>query len=176
MPEDQLKELKSPAVIHAASILNNVLRARIADFLADYVHAIDDDRLEEWSSFFTDDAVYHITTRESDEAGLPIGIMHCRGRGMLEDRILALRTANVFEPHTYSHLLGATRLVDQGDGIITARTNFTVTRTMQDGGGDAFAIGKYLDEIVVEGEALAFRSRRVVLESRRVDVLLVIPL
>jgi anthranilate 1,2-dioxygenase small subunit len=160
----------------AASILDADLRARVSDFLVDYAHAIDDDRLEEWPGFFTEDALYHITTRESDEAGLPIGIMHCRGRGMLEDRIKALRTANVFEPHSYCHLLGATRLVDQGGGVIAGRTNFTVARTMQDGGGEAFAIGKYLDEIVVDGDGLAIRSRRVVLESRRVDVLLVIPL
>ena len=159
-----------------ASVLDVELRIRVLDFLVDYAHAIDDDRLEEWSGFFTDDAVYHITTRESDAAGLPIGIMHCRGRGMLEDRIRALRTANIFEPHGYCHILGATRLVDQGGGVIAARTNFAVTRTMQDGSGEAFAIGKYLDEIVVNGERLAIRSRRVVLESRRVDVLLVIPL
>jgi anthranilate 1,2-dioxygenase small subunit len=176
LPEDQLKESKPAVAPRAASILDSALRARVVDFLADYAHTIDDDRLEEWSSFFTDDALYHITTRESDAAGLPIGIMHCKGRGMLEDRILALRTANVFEPHTYNHLLGATRLVDLGDGVLSARTNFSVTRTMQDGGGEAFAIGKYLDEIVVGGESLAIRSRRVVLESRRVDVLLVIPL
>jgi anthranilate 1,2-dioxygenase small subunit len=124
-----------------ASVLDPVLRARVADFLVDYAHAIDDDRLEEWPSFFTDDALYHITTRESEAASLPIGIMHCQGRGML-----------------------------------SARTNFTITRTMQDGGGEAFAIGKYLDEIVVDGETLALRSRRVVLESRRIDVLLVIPI
>ena len=159
-----------------ASILDPALRARVADFLVDYAHTIDDDRLEEWPTFFTDDALYHITTRESAEAGLPIGIMHCQGRGMLEDRIKALRTANVFEPHTYCHLLGATRLTDRGEGVIEARTNFTVTRTMQDGGGEAFAIGKYLDEIVVDGNTIAIRSRQVILESRRVDVLLVIPI
>jgi len=157
-------------------VLNPDLRARVADFLADYAHSIDDDRLEEWPGYFTADALYHITTRESDAAGLPIGIMHCRGRGMLEDRIKALRTANIFEPHSYCHILGATRLVDQGASVLSARTNFTVTRTMQDGGTELFAIGKFLDEIVVDGKALAIRSRRVVLESRRIDVLLVIPL
>lgn len=160
----------------SASVLDPVLRARVSDFLVDYAHAIDDDRLEEWPAFFTEDALYHITTRESAEAGLPIGIMHCQGRGMLEDRIKALRTANVFEPHTYCHLLGAPRLTDKGEGIFQARTNFTVTRTMQNGGGEAFAVGKYLDEIVVDGDAMAIRSRQVILESRRVDVLLVIPI
>lgn len=123
------------------SVLDAGLRARVDDFLADYAHMIDDGRLEEWSGYFTEDAVYHITTRESDEAGLPIGIMHCAGRGMLEDRILALGTANVFEPHTYCHLLGATRLTDAGSGMLSARTNFSVTRTMQDGETELFAVG-----------------------------------
>jgi anthranilate 1,2-dioxygenase small subunit len=157
-------------------VLDPVLRARVGDFLTDYVHAIDDDRLEDWPGFFTPEALYHITTRESDEAGLPIGIMHCEGRGMMEDRIKALRTANIFEPHRYCHLLGATRLADKGSGILSARTNFSVTRTMQDGGSTVFATGTYRDEIDVSSDTLALRSRRVVLESRRVDVLLVIPL
>jgi anthranilate 1,2-dioxygenase small subunit len=157
-------------------VLDTALRARVADFLADCAHAIDDDRLEEWPGYFTDDAIYHITTRESEEAGLPIGIMHCEGRGMLADRILALRTANVFEPHTYCHILGPTRLVETSGGVLAARTNFTVIRTMQDGATEMFAVGKYIDEIVVDGADLALRSRRVVLESRRVDVLLVLPL
>jgi anthranilate 1,2-dioxygenase small subunit len=157
-------------------VLDPVLRAQVADFLVDYAHAIDDDRLEEWPGFFTENGLYHITTRESEEAGLPIGIMHCEGRGMMQDRIKALRTANVFEPHCYCHLLGTTRLADLGDGVLWARTNFSVTRTMQDGGGSVFATGKYLDEIVIDGEDVALRSRRVILESRRVDVLLVIPL
>jgi len=152
------------------------LRARVADFLADYVHTVDDDRLEDWPGFFAEDALYHITTRESEEMGLLIGIMHCDGRGMMEDRIKALRTANIFEPHTYCHVLGATRLSDEGKGVVSARTNFTVTRTMQDGGTELFAVGKYLDRIDASGDGLAFTSRRVVLESRRVDVLLVIPL
>jgi 3-phenylpropionate/cinnamic acid dioxygenase small subunit len=39
-----------------------------------------------------------------------------------------------------------------------------------------FATGRYLDRIVRDGEALRFRSRRVVLDSRRVDILLVLPL
>lgn len=152
------------------------LRARIEDFLAGCAHAIDDDRLEEWPGFFAPDALYRITTRESEAAGLPIGIMHCEGRGMLADRVRALRVANVFEPHTYCHLLGAPGLARAGPGLVSARTNFAVVRTMQDGGMTLFAAGKYLDEIETGGERLLLRSRLVVLESRRVDVLLVIPL
>ena len=45
------------------------LRARIDDFLADYAHAIDDGEFQRWPSFFTEDGVYQVITRENFEAG-----------------------------------------------------------------------------------------------------------
>ncbi len=171
-----MTETPVPAPARPASILDPNLRARVADFLTDCSIAIDEDRLEDWPGFFTDDALYHITTRENEARGLPVGIMHCRGRGMLEDRVKALRIANIFEPHSYCHILGPVRLVDAGGGLVSARTSFSVIRTMQNGESMLFAAGRFLDEIAVDASTLAIRSRRVVLESRRVDILLVIPL
>ena len=47
---------------------------------------------------------------------------------------------------------------------------------MQDGRMEIYATGKYVDVITfVSGKPL-FKDRRVVLESRRVDILLVYPL
>jgi anthranilate 1,2-dioxygenase small subunit len=51
-----------------------------------------------------------------------------------------------------------------------------VFRIAQDGDTVTFATGRYLDQIVREGDTLRFNSRRVVLDSRRVDILLVLPL
>jgi anthranilate 1,2-dioxygenase small subunit len=150
-------------------------RNAIQDLVSDYAHALDDDELERWPEFFTEDGHYKIISRENNEAGMPLGIMSCDGRGMMQDRILALRTANIYEPQTYCHILGPTRIEKHGD-IYRARTNFSVIRTMQDGADTRFATGKYVDECVVEGERTVFRSRLVVTESRRVDVLMVIPL
>jgi len=151
------------------------LRTRIENLLADCAHAVDDDELERWPGFFTEDAVYQIITRENHDAGLPMAIMICEGRGMMADRVMALRTANVYEPHTYCHLLGRTALSEDGEGI-AARTNFSVVRTMQDGRMETFAAGKYLDRIALADGAPLLADRRVVLESRRIDILLVYPL
>lgn len=151
------------------------LRIRIEGLLADCAHAIDDDELERWPGFFAEDAVYQIITRENHDADLPMAIMICEGRGMMADRVMALRTANVYEPHTYCHLLGPTVLSEDGRGI-AARTNFSVVRTMQDGRMEVFAAGKYLDRIVSSEGAPLLADRRVVLESRRIDILLVYPL
>lgn len=152
------------------------LRLRVETLLADYVHCIDDDRLEAWPDFFSDDGRYKIITRENHEQGLPVGIVYCDGRGMLEDRITAMRTANIYEPHTYRHMVSAVQVLDRADGECRTQTNFTVTRVMHDGETSAFACGKYLDRIVERGGALKFKERLVVLDSRRIDTLLVIPI
>jgi anthranilate 1,2-dioxygenase small subunit len=147
----------------------------IEDLLGDYAEAIDDGKLEQWPSFFTADGEYQIITRESHDAGLPIGIMYCDSRGMMEDRVQALRTANIYEPHTYRHLLGRPRWKRNDDGF-AVRSNFCVYRIAQDGDTVVFGTGRYLDRIVEDGGGLRFKSRRVVLDSRRVDILLVLPL
>jgi anthranilate 1,2-dioxygenase small subunit len=151
------------------------VRDEIEDLLGNYAEVIDDGKLEEWPAFFTEDGEYQIITRESHDAGLPIGIMYCGSRGMMEDRVQALRTANIFEPHAYRHLLGQPRWERKDDGF-DVRSNFCVYRIAQDGDTVVFATGRYLDRIVEDGGRLRFKSRRVVLDSRRVDILLVLPL
>jgi anthranilate 1,2-dioxygenase small subunit len=47
---------------------------------------------------------------------------------------------------------------------------------MEDGRMDLFATGKYLDEVVLEGGAAKLQKRIVVLDSRNVDILMVVPL
>ena len=98
------------------------MREAIEDLLADYAEAIDDWQIERWPDFFTEDGVYQIISRESFDAGLPIGILYCEGRGMMHDRVQALRTANIYEPHNYRHLLGRPRIeyiCPYGHGTLT---------------------------------------------------------
>ena len=153
-----------------------VLAARIARLNTAYAHAIDDDRLEDWPGFFTDDGLYRIVTRENREAGLPLAIVHCDGAAMMRDRVRAMRTANIFEPHTYCHIVGAVEPIAGEDGIHTARTNFVVVRTMHSGAMSVFACGRYLDRIVETAGTLKFAERVAVCDSRTVDTLLVVPL
>ena len=95
--------------------------------------------------------------------GMPIGILYCGSRGMMKDRIQALRTANIYEPHTYRHLLGRPRCEPLSVGF-AVRSNFCVFRIAQDGDTVTFATGRYLDHVVRDDERLRFRSRHVVLD------------
>lgn len=156
--------------------LTNDARRQIDDLLAEYAHAIDDDRLEEWADFFTDDCSYRMINRENHEKGRVVGIMDCSSKGMLQDRILALREANVFEPHTYRHILSGTRITGQNEGLYTVETSFLVVRIMQEGDMAVFCTGKYIDEITLDGDRPLFRERLVVCDSNRIDTLIVIPI
>ena len=154
----------------------DVLLARIARLHAAYVHAIDDDRLEDWPELFTDDGLYRIVTRENRRLGLPLAVMSCEGRGMLRDRVAALRTANVFEPHAYRHVTAALEVLETDGRVHRARSNFTAIRIMEGGEMTVFACGEYLDRIVETESGPRFAERLAVCDSRTVDTLLAIPL
>lgn len=152
------------------------LQLEIENLLTRYVHCIDDDRLEEWPQFFTDDGRYEITTAENEERGLPIGIFFANSRGMLQDRISALREANIYEPQRYRHTVSSVLITGAQDGLIAAQANFQVIRIMHDGAMELFASGRYRDQIAGRGPAMRYRERRVVLDNKRVDTLLAIPI
>ena len=150
-------------------------RLAIEALIHDYAHTIDDDRLEAWPDLFTEDCLYKVISRESHEQGLPAGFMVCETVGMLRDRVLALRVANVYEPHVYRHLISAIRIDGRDGEAWRVRTGFAVIRTMQGGETGVFLSGRYLDRIVFEAGAARFRERIVVCDSSRIDTLIVIP-
>ncbi len=152
------------------------MRTAVEELLARYVHAIDDDALETWPDFFVEAGQYLVTTRDNQRNGRPIGIMYCDGRGMMQDRVTALRRAIVFEPHVYRHIVGSVLVAAMPDGSCAVESHFHVLRTNAEGASVTYAAGRYSDEVVVDGNRLRFRKRTVVLDSHRIDTLLVIPL
>ena len=152
------------------------LRLGVNELIAGYVDCIDDDRLEEWPDFFVENCRYLITSRESHAAGLRHGIIYCASRGMLLDRVMAMRRANIFEPHRYRHIVGPTRIDRAEGGVAEARTNFLAVRIMHNGDSQLFATGRYLDRVDVAQAPHRFIERLVVLDSQKIDTLLVIPL
>lgn len=152
------------------------LHFMIERLITDYVHCIDDDRLEEWPGFFAEPCLYKIVSAENYERGFPIGVFFANTRGMLQDRVSALREANIYEPQRYRHLVSSIRILEQTGSVVPAESNFLVTRIMQDGGTSLFATGRYLDRIATDGPKLLFTEKVVVCDSRRIDTLLAIPL
>ena len=152
------------------------LPAVLAQLNADYARAIDDDRLEDWPELFVDDCVYTITSAENHRRGLPGGLVYADSKGMLRDRVRALREANIYERQTYRHLVGLPATLGESDGGMRTETPFLVVRIMRDGRMDLFATGRYLDLVTEDAGTLRFRERIVICDSSRVDTLLALPL
>jgi anthranilate 1,2-dioxygenase small subunit len=151
-------------------------RQLIEDLHATYVRLIDDDKLEAWEELFTEPCRYQVTTRENVERNLPLGLIECTSRGMLRDRIEALRRVNVYEAHTYSHQISGLSIEERDDGTYAARSNYLVIRTTADGEMQLFSAGVYADVIAIHDGVAKFQERIVIAESRRIDTLLVRPL
>jgi anthranilate 1,2-dioxygenase small subunit/terephthalate 1,2-dioxygenase oxygenase component beta subunit len=156
--------------------MNIELYFKVQDLNARYVHAIDEDRLEEWPDFFMDDGRYRITTVENVERGLPLSLMSTTSRAMMRDRVNSLRNANVYESQRYRHAVGAALIEPAETGIVRAVSSFLVARIMHTGETTLFATGRYEDRIAVAPDGLRFMEKTVILDSRQIDTLLAIPL
>jgi anthranilate 1,2-dioxygenase small subunit/terephthalate 1,2-dioxygenase oxygenase component beta subunit len=159
--------------------MNIELTLTVQDLNTRYAQAIDDNRLEAWPDFFTEDGRYRVTTAENFERGLPLGMIHATSRAMLRDRVRALRDANVYEAQRYRHVVGVPLIAADaadGEGVVAAQTSFMVARIMHTGETALFATGRYHDRIVLSGGATRFAEKLVILDSRLIDTLLAIPL
>jgi 3-phenylpropionate/cinnamic acid dioxygenase small subunit len=139
--------------------------------------AVDSGRLEAWPAFFHDRCLYKVTTADNYEKSYQAGLIYADSRAMLEDRIAALREANIYERQRYRHIIGMPMIVAEADGVVSAETSFLVVRTMRDGQMMIFAAGVYLDKLRRDGAgAWRYAERIVVCDSQRIDTLLAIPL
>jgi anthranilate 1,2-dioxygenase small subunit len=143
---------------------------------ADYARCIDDDRIESWPDYFDDPCIYKITTAASYRDGLEAGIVFANSRGMLMDRVSSLREANIYERHTYRHILGAPTILEEADRSVRSETPFLVVRIMRDGETDIFATGRYLDLYKVWDGRAKLAERVVICDSSRIHTLLALPL
>jgi len=148
----------------------------LAQLNAEYARAIDDDRLEDWPDFFAEPCLYTITSVDNHKRGLPVGIMYADSKGMLRDRVTALRQANIYERQAYRHIVGLPAILEAREDGARTETPFLVVRIMRDGRMDLFATGRYVDVVVDLHGTPRFRERVVVCDSSRVDTLLAIPL
>jgi anthranilate 1,2-dioxygenase small subunit len=149
---------------------------RILALQAAYIRCIDNNELEAWPEFFLDRCLYKVTTAENHRNGFEAAIIYADSKGMLFDRIAALRQANVYEKQSYRHILGLPNVLKNGGDGAESETPFLVARIMHDGQTDLFATGVYLDTYRAAGNDLKFASRIVVCDSSRVDTLIALPL
>lgn len=156
------------------------LRMEVEALYADYAETLNDEEFEAWPQFFTDTAFYQIISRENHERNLPIGLMRCESRGMLEDRVVAIRNTAYYGPRSIRRIISGVRTHgwQERDSrqILQASASYLAVETLPDEITRVFNAGKYIDEIVVDDSRLRFARRLCVYDTLLVPNTLVYPL
>jgi len=141
-----------------------------------YAREIDDGDCTAWPEFFEDNCFYKITSADNHAQNLEAGLVWLDSKKMLRDRILSLLEANVYERHSYRHLLGRPYIADVEGDEVESETSFMVARITREGPTDLFATGRYVDRYRIYSDNAKIMRRIVVLDSNQIDTLLGFPL
>ena len=152
------------------------LRLEVEDLYAEYCAALDEGRYEDWAALFTEDCLYRIVPRDNHDRGLPLAIMHCESRAMLEDRVTAIRETSFYAPRMLRHIISGIRVELAQDGAIGGKANYLVLQTLAEQPTTLFNAGRYLDIIVRDGGRLRFQQRLCIFDSIVVPNSLIVPI
>ncbi len=135
------------------------------EFHCDYARTLDSGDVQAWTRFFTDDAVYRVIARDNVDAGLPLALMMCEGKGMLEDRAYAIAHTEMYAPRFVHHHISRIRVCGESDGLITAEASYIVHETLVDRPTHLLQVGHYKDVFVQNGDGLLLKSRDCIFDS-----------
>lgn len=152
------------------------LQYEVENLLARYVLAIDEDRLEDWPGLFTENCVYKLQSKENADRNLPVAAIFCDSKGMLVDRVISLRHANIYEQHQYRHIVSNTLIKSIEEDVIVASSNYVVFRTRTNGITEPYNAGIYYDKIVSLGRKFYFAEKLAVFDTNVIDSLLATPI
>jgi salicylate 5-hydroxylase small subunit len=159
----------------AAPALSIDERLAVEDLYAAYVAVLDGERYDEWPDFFFDECSYRIVPHENWRKGLPLATLAFESRGMLKDRVYAVRETLFHEPYTMRHLVSNFVVrADRGDYRVEA--NYIVLRTKR-GSSEIFSAGRCYDLIGRDNEGtLRFREKIAVFDNELIHNSLIYPI
>ena len=152
------------------------LRLEVEDLYSEYCAALDEERYEDWAALFTEACLYRIVPRDNHDRGLPLAVMHCESRLMLQDRVVAIRETAYYAPRYLRHIVSGIRVDAAPDGGIGGLANYLVLQTLREQPTTLFNAGRYRDVIVRDDGKLRFRERLCIFDSIVVPNSLIVPL
>ena len=154
-----------------------LLHHEVEQFNAAYAAALDEQRLSDWAEMFTDDAFYVVISRENADRNMPVGLIYCENKGMIQDRAFALEKTAMFAPRYLRHVVGNLQVLgEEPNGDIRARANYVVMQVLFDRpDAKLHQVGVYYDRFRRVGDALKLAERRCVYDNLLVDNALCIP-
>jgi len=152
----------------------NGLRPLVDEFLSRYCRLLDADRLEDWLALFAEESSYRVVPRENRMLNLPAAILHLANRRMIRDRIVALRTSAVFNPHVGRHLYSGVHMLEADASYASFEANFAVFQSDTEGSSRLFCCGFYESRIRLRPEPRIVEMTAV-LDTSSVPTLLAVP-
>jgi anthranilate 1,2-dioxygenase small subunit len=151
-------------------------RPVVEEFLAEYCATLDAGKISLWPEFFAEDAVYRVTARDNEEAGLPLDLMSCEGQGMLRDRAYAIAHTEMYAPRWVRHQVTNLRILAETDGLIEAVSNYALFETLVDAPTKLLQVGESHDKLQVQPDgSLLIVQRHCVFDSVMIDNCVVFP-
>jgi 3-phenylpropionate/cinnamic acid dioxygenase small subunit len=166
----------APAALAARVVLPADLRFEIEDLYTAYANTLDQARYKEWPEYFVEDALYRIVPRENYVRGLPIAVMHCESKGMIQDRAYAVEELNMVQPRVLRHFVSGITVESAEADRFNVSANFLVVQTLFEEMTEIVMAGRYVDEIVRKDGRLLFQTRLCVYDSALIPTSLVAPI
>ena len=143
----------------------SITRHEIDELHAAAAAALDAQNFEDWLALFAEDSAYAVITRANIDAGSDLALLRCRNRGMLRDRVLAIRSTLYHLPRIQRRIQSGLRIVRTEEAKATCETSFAVFETLPGQPPTVFATGRYLDEVGRRDKTLLFTRRTCVLDA-----------
>jgi 3-phenylpropionate/cinnamic acid dioxygenase small subunit len=143
-----------------------------ADLFACYADILDEGPIEVWPTFFTEHATYKIVARENHVRGLPLALMLCESRAMIEDRVRAIEELSMYAPRVMRHVISSVREAD-GDRVTAS---YAVFETPPEGDTRVFSTGRYHGRLALDDGTVRFSELTVVYDTALIPTSLIYPL
>jgi 3-phenylpropionate/cinnamic acid dioxygenase small subunit len=150
-------------------------RYALRDFYDEYYNILDDVKLDEWPTLFTEDCIYRVIPRENFEAGYTLSTIYAESRGMLVDRVMGVTRTQMYAPRTYRRFPGPLRIVARDGDSVRTRHNLLVVQTLIDRQTE-IVLSAVCHDLLVEDEGrIRLRERIVVFDSEMIPNSLIYP-
>jgi salicylate 5-hydroxylase small subunit len=153
----------------------NEWQSAVDNVNADYGFAVDLHKWQDWLDFFSDDATYHVQSRENYDRKLPLALIRLDSKNMMKDRIYGLTDTIFHQPYYTRHIIGRAKILQFDHVHCQCASNYVVIRTKHQQTSQVFNAGYYLDTIELLDHEIKIKSRICVYDTEMVSNALIYP-
>ncbi len=137
--------------------------------------SLDERRFDDWTGFFTEDALYKVQARENFDRGLPLALIALESRGMMKDRVYGVTQTIYHGPYYMRHVISPAIVSAEHGNEVAAQASYAVFRSKPGGVSEVYNVGRYIDTLVRTDAGLKLKTRVCVYDSEMILNSLIYP-